>query len=88
MGNLVREDLASDFIGKMSKTTGIRLAIGVNTYIENHVRSVFCNILIDPSSLNDEEESRLEVYAKQLGLEVRDEWNDWGRFVKLTKSEE
>ena len=71
-----------DFVGEMSRDTGVWVAIGVNAYLQDNDPNP-TNVLIDPSSLSDEDESKLEEYAERKGLEVDEEWSDWGRFIKI-----
>jgi hypothetical protein len=74
----IHEVEALDLIGEMSQSTGVSVAVGVNTYIENQDPHTFYTILIDPSSLSDEDETTIEMYAKKRALTILEEWNDWG----------
>jgi hypothetical protein len=82
---MVYESEALDFIGDLGKTTGISVAVGVNAFLEYPDSSSLFNILIDPSSLNDEDESKVERYAEERRLKVTETWNDWGKYLKITK---
>ncbi len=76
---------APDLVGEMSQATGVKVAIGVNAYIEGSDPFSEYVILIDPSSLSDGEESKLEEYSEKRGLIMVEVWNDWGRFLKISK---
>jgi hypothetical protein len=82
---LIQELETLDFICDMSQATGVKVAIGVNAYIEEPDQISSYMVLIDPSSLSGEDESKLEEYSKRRNLRVVDEWNDWGRFLKIIK---
>ena len=74
-----------DFIGEMSQATGVNIAVGVNAYTENPDTFSSYVVLVDPSSLSDEDESRLFEYSERRGFRVVDSWSDWGRFIKIMK---
>jgi hypothetical protein len=82
---MIQEIDALDFIGELSQSTGVMMAVGVNACIENPDPGVQFRVLIDPSSFSDGDESKLEAYAERRGLEISDEWSDWGRFIKIFK---
>jgi hypothetical protein len=82
---LIQELEALDFVGEMSQATGVKVAIGVNTYIEESDPFSEYVILIDPSSFSDEDESKLEEYSTRRGVRIVESWNDWGRFLKIMK---
>jgi hypothetical protein len=42
-------------------------------------------VLVDPSSLNDEDVSKLFEYSERKGFRVVEVWSDWGRFLKIMK---
>jgi hypothetical protein len=76
---------AIDFVGEMSQVTGVNVAIGVNVYIEEPDPFSSYMVLVDPSGLSGEDESKLEEYSERRGLRVVEAWNDWGRFLKIMK---
>ena len=76
---------ALDFVGEMSQATGINIAIGVNAYVEAPDPFSEYVIVIDPSSLSVKDESDLEEYSVKRGFKVIDSWNDWGRFIRISK---
>ena len=82
---MIPEAEALGFISEMSQSTGVKLSIGLNTYIDEPDHLSSYKILIDPSSLSDEDESRLEAYAERSDLVVTETWNDWGRFLRISK---
>ena len=82
---MIGEAEALGFIGEMSRAMGVNLAIGLNAYIDEPDHFSSYKILIDPSSLSDGDESRLEAYAERKGLTVTEEWSDWGRFIRISK---
>ena len=82
---MIPEAEALGFIGEMSQSTGVNLSIGLNVYIDEPDHLSSCKILIDPSSLSDGDESRIEMYAERKGLSVTEAWNDWGRFLMMLK---
>jgi len=82
---MIQEAEAVDFVGEMSQATGVNLAIGVNTFSENIDPFTQFVVLIDPSGLSGEDESKLEEYCERRGLRVVEAWNDWGRFLKISK---
>ena len=82
---MIQELEALDFISEMSQATGVNLAIGLNAYIDDPDHFSSFKVLIDPSSLSDEDESRLEAYAERRGLRVTEAWSDWGRLLKISK---
>ena len=82
---MIQELDALDFISEMSQATGVIVALGVNAHIEEPDPFSFYMVLIDPSSLSDEDESKLEEYSERRGLRMVEAWNDWGRFLKISK---
>jgi hypothetical protein len=82
---MTQELEALDFLGEMSQATGVNIAVGVNAYLEAPDAFNSYMILIDPSSMSDEDESRLEEYSERLGFRVVEAWNDWGRFLRISK---
>jgi hypothetical protein len=84
VSHTIQELDALDFIAEMSQATGVKVAINVNAYIKEPDTFSSYMILIDPSSLSDEDESKLEEYSEKRGLMV-ETWGDWGRFLKISK---
>ena len=82
---MIKETDALDFIGELSQSTGVKIAVGVNAYVENPNSFFSYTVFIDPSSLSDGEESKLEEYCECRGLRIVEAWNDWGRFMKISK---
>ena len=82
---MTKEVDAMDFVGEMSQATGVSLAIGVNVYSEDPDPFSSCMVLVDPSSLNDEDVSKLFEYSERKGFRVVETWSDWGRFLKIMK---
>jgi hypothetical protein len=82
---LIQELEALNFMGEMSQATGVNVAVGVNAYVEEPDSFSSFMFLIDPSSLSDEDESKLEDYSERRGLRIVEAWNDWGRFLKIIK---
>jgi hypothetical protein len=82
---LIQEAEAVEFVGEMSQATGVNVAIGVNTFLENPNPFSQFVVLIDPSGLSGEDESKLEEYCERRDLRVVEAWNDWGRFLKIMK---
>jgi hypothetical protein len=82
---MANENDAIDFVGELSQATGVSLAIGVNAYVENPDPFSSYVVLVDPSSLSDEDESRLFEYSERRGFRVVEAWSDWGRFLKIMK---
>jgi hypothetical protein len=82
---MIQENDALDFIGDMSKATGVNVAVGVNAHIEDPDPFSTYMVLIDPSSLTDEDESKLELNSERQDLRMVEAWNDWGRFLKISK---
>jgi len=79
---------ALNFLSDICQATGIRLVVGVNAYPENFHKSNLDNcygVLVDPSSLSGDDESKLKQYAEEQNLVFFEEWNDWGRFLKIAK---
>ena len=85
MIKLVQELEALDFVGEMIEATGVNVAIGVNAYIEEQDPFSSYAVLIDTSSLSDGDESKLKEFSERQGLIVGEAWNDWGRFLKISK---
>ena len=85
MNNLIQELESLDFLGEMSQATGVKVAVGVNAYVEEPDSFSSFAVLIDPSSLSDEDESKVANYSERRGLRVVEAWNDWGRFLKISK---
>jgi len=83
--DLIQELEALDFVGEMSQATGVKVAVGANAYIEEQDPFASYSVLIDPSGLSEEDESKLEEYSERQGLRVTEAWNDWGRFMKISK---
>jgi hypothetical protein len=77
-----RVDVLS-LISKLNRATGVKVAVGMNAYVEYSDTSSLYAVLIDPSGLTDESASKIEEYAGSLGLSVDEKWNDWGRFIKI-----
>jgi len=82
---MTQELEALDFIGDLGKSTGVKIAIGMNVFIEQPDQINLFNILIDPSSFNEEDESKLEHYTESIKLRIDECWNDWGRFLRVSK---
>ena len=82
---MVQDPEALDFIGEMAQTLGANIAIGVNAYVEEPDSFSEYVILIDPSSLSIEDETELEEYSEKRGFKVFESWNDWGRFLRISK---
>ena len=82
---MIQELDALEFVGGMSQDTGVNISIGVNAYIENPDPFSSYVVLIDPSSLSDEDESKLFEYSERKGFRVVETWSDWGRFLKIMK---
>ncbi len=85
MSLMILEAEAVDFVGEMSQATGVNVAIGVNTFLENSDPFTQFTVLVDPSGLSDEDESKLEEYCERRDLRLVEAWNDWGRFLKISK---
>ena len=85
MTAMIEEAEALNLISEMGQSTGVNLSIGLNAYIDEPDHFSSYKILIDPSSLSDEDESKLEAYAERKGLTVTEEWSDWGRFLRISK---
>jgi hypothetical protein len=81
---MIQELNALDFIGEMSQATGVKIAVGLNAYIEESNPFYLYTITIDPSSMSDEDESKLEEYSNKQGLRMGESWNDWGRFLTIS----
>jgi hypothetical protein len=82
---MIQDSEALDFVGEMAHELGINIAIGVNAYVEDADSFSEYIILIDPSSLSIEDESELEEYSVKRGFKVFESWNDWGRFLRISK---
>ena len=82
---MIPEAEAVDFVGEMSQATGVNVAIGVNTFLENIDPFTQFTVLVDPSGLSGEDESKLEDYCERRDLRMVEAWNDWGRFLKISK---
>jgi hypothetical protein len=82
---MILEAEAVDFVDEMSQATGVNVAIGVNTFIENIDPFTQFTVLIDPSGLSGDDEVKLEDYCENRNLRVVEAWNDWGRFLKISK---
>jgi hypothetical protein len=82
---MIPDPEALDFVGEMAQKLGVNIAIGVNAYVEDADPFSEYAILIDPSSLNLEEEVELEEYSERMGFKFIESWNDWGRFLRISK---
>ena len=82
---MIPDPEALDFVGEMAHELGINIAVGVNAYVEDADSFSEYIILIDPSSLSIEDESELEEYSVKRGFKVFESWNDWGRFLRISK---
>jgi len=82
---MIQDQEAIDFVGEMAQTLGVNIAIGINAYIEVADHFSDYGIIIDPSSLSVEDESGLVKYSEKRGFKVINSWNDWGRFIRVTK---
>ena len=82
---MIPEAEAVEFVNEMSRATGVLVSLGVNAYYVDPELSAIFVLFIDPSYLNGENESRLEAYAERRGFRIAEEWNDWGRFLKIIK---
>jgi hypothetical protein len=76
---------AIDFIGDLSKSTGVNIAVGMNAFLEQPDQTNQFKLLIDPSSLSGEDEAKIERYAESRRLSIHDCWSDWGRFLRVSK---
>jgi hypothetical protein len=82
---MISEAQAVEFIDEMSRVTGVPIAFGLNVYyLEPEPGSAF-SALIDPSSFDGYNETKLERYADGRGVRIDEVWNDWGRFLKVSK---
>ncbi len=43
---------------------------------------------IDPSCLTEEDEDRIKGFAERRGFTAEDIWNDWGWYLKISKTRE
>jgi len=82
---MIQDPEALDFVGEMANELGINIAVGFNAYVEDADSFSEYIILIDPSSLSVEDESELEEYSVKRGFKVFESWNDWGRFLRISK---
>ena len=82
---MIQDPEALDFVGEMANELGINIAVGFNAYVEDADSFSEYIILIDPSSLSAEDESELEEYSVKRGFKVIESWNDWGRFLRISK---
>jgi hypothetical protein len=82
---LIPEAEAVEFINDMSRATGVLVSFGVNAYYGDLEPGSAFVFFIDPSSLDGYSESKLESYIERRGFRLHEEWNDWGRFLKVTK---
>jgi hypothetical protein len=76
---------AIDFIGELGKSIGVSIAVGKNVFLEQPDKTNLYSVIIDPSSLSNDDESKLERYAESQRLRVNECWNDWGRFLRVSK---
>ncbi len=82
---MIPEAEAVEFIDTMSRKTGILLSIGLNAYYAQPDPGHVFNLYIDPTSLDEDSESTLEHYVEKLNYTIEETWNDWGRFLKISK---
>ena len=82
---MIQDPEALDFVGEMAQALGVNIAIGVNAYVEEPDPFSEYVILIDPSSLSLKDESELEEYSEKRGFKFIESWNDWGRFIRISK---
>ena len=82
---MIPEAEAVEFINEMSRTTGVLVSFGVNAYYGYLEPGTAFVVFIDPSNLDGFSESKLETYIERRGFRMHDEWNDWGRFLKISK---
>lgn len=85
MTHLIPEAEAVEFVNEMSRTTGVLVSFGVNAYYGDLEPGSAFVVFIDPSSFDGFSESKLETYIERRGFRVHEEWNDWGRFFKVSK---
>jgi len=61
---------AIDYVEEMSQATGVGLILGANVYLENSDSWSSYSVLVDPSSLSDEDEVRLIGYSVWRGFRM------------------
>ncbi len=82
---MIPEAQAVEFIDEMSRSTGIPVAFGLNAYYAAPEPGSAFSALIDPSHLDNYDETKLERYANGKGARINEVWNDWGRFLMVSK---
>ncbi|MGD0805495.1 MAG: hypothetical protein ABSA11_15655 [Candidatus Bathyarchaeia archaeon] len=82
---MIPEAEVVEFVNEMSRTTGVLVSFGVNAYYVDPEPGTAFVVFIDPAYLDGVAVSKMEAYAERKGLNVVEEWSDWGRFLKIMK---